>query len=205
MSETPTNPDRPFVSRAGEKLAHALRAFDLPVAGLTAADFGCNVGGFTDCLLRAGATRVHALDTGYGVLDWRLRNDPRVAVMERTNALHAAPPDGVPPAALVVIDLAWTRQKLAVPAALRWLKSGPDSRIITLVKPHYEAQGVGVDLPPRAVLSEPDARRVLGLVEAELPPLGVRVLDRTTSPIVGGSKTRGNTEFLLLLARAAPA
>ncbi|MFM8697247.1 MAG: SAM-dependent methyltransferase, partial [Phycisphaerales bacterium] len=78
-----------FVSRAGAKLAHALEAFKVDVAGLRCADFGCNVGGFTDCLLKAGAARVTAIDTGYGALAWTLRNDPRVEVRERTNALHA--------------------------------------------------------------------------------------------------------------------
>ncbi len=201
----PPDGQRPFVSRAGEKLAHALRVFDLPVAGLVCADFGCNVGGFTDCLLRAHAARVFALDTGYGVLDWRLRNDPRVTVMERTNALHAQPPPSVPQGVdRVFIDLAWTRQRLSIPAALRWLKAGESARIVTLVKPHYEAEGVGIGLPRggRAVLDEADAERVLGLVEADMPGLGVRVLGRTRSPIVGGSRTKGNIEYLLLLGRA---
>ncbi|MFM9959228.1 MAG: SAM-dependent methyltransferase [Phycisphaerales bacterium] len=200
----PPSPERPFVSRAGEKLAHALRDFQLNVQGLACADFGCNVGGFTDCLLRAGAAHVHALDTGYGILDWRLRNDPRVTVMERTNALHAHPPEATDGVDLVVIDLAWTRQKLAVPAALRWLRPDEAARIVTLVKPHYEAEGVGVELPRGrgGVLEEADSQRVLGLVEDALPELGVKVLARTRSPIVGGSKTKGNVEYLLLLARS---
>ena len=125
----------PFVSRAGLKLDHALREFQLDVTGFVCADFGCNVGGFTDCLLQRGAAKVFAIDTGYGALAWTLRNDARVVVMERTNALHAPPPQDVL-VDLVVIDLAWTPQRLAIPAALRWLK--PDARIVTLVKPHYE-------------------------------------------------------------------
>jgi len=85
------DPATPFVSRAGAKLAHALDEFGLDVTGLICADFGCNVGGFTDCLLQRGAELIYALDTGYGTLAWKLRNDPRVVVMERTNALNSQP------------------------------------------------------------------------------------------------------------------
>ncbi len=127
----------PFVSRAGLKLEHALAEFGLDVSGFNCADFGANVGGFTECLLRRGAARVVALETGYGVLAWTLRNDARVVVMERTNALHAEIPADVGGGVdLVVIDMAWTPQRLAVPAALRWLK--PSGSIVTLIKPHYE-------------------------------------------------------------------
>ena len=107
-------PPAMFVSRAGLKLAHALDELRLDVAGMVCADFGCNVGGFTDCLLQRGASRVVAIDTGYGTLAWKLRSDPRVETRERTNALHADPPaEGVD---LVTIDLAWTPQRHAVPA-----------------------------------------------------------------------------------------
>ena len=125
--------NRKFVSRAGEKLEHGLNAFDLAVDGFVCADFGCNVGGFTDCLLKRGAARVHAIDTGYGTLAYSLRSDDRVNVMERTNALHA---EVVEPVDLVVIDLAWTPQAKSIPVALTWLK--PSGRILTLIKPHYE-------------------------------------------------------------------
>jgi len=116
-------PDRrgKFVSRAGEKLDAALEAFGVDVAGCVCADFGCNVGGFTDCLLRRGAAKVYAVDTGYGALAWRLRKDPRVVVMERTNALYAPIPE---PVDLVAVDVAWTPQKVIVPAAMRWLGWG---------------------------------------------------------------------------------
>jgi 23S rRNA (cytidine1920-2'-O)/16S rRNA (cytidine1409-2'-O)-methyltransferase len=118
----PADSDNPFVSRGGLKLRHALGEFGIDPAGLTCADLGCSTGGFTDCLLRAGAARVYAVDTAYGELAWSVRTDPRVRVMERTNALHAEPPEGG--VDLVVIDLGWTKQALAVPAALRWLKPG---------------------------------------------------------------------------------
>ncbi|MCA9311333.1 MAG: hypothetical protein KDA21_09020, partial [Phycisphaerales bacterium] len=92
------------VGRGGLKLHHALETFGVDVTGLAAADLGCNLGGFTDCLLKRGAAHVHAVDTGYGILDYRLRTDARVTVMERTNVLHAEPPVSVD---LVVIDMGW--------------------------------------------------------------------------------------------------
>jgi 23S rRNA (cytidine1920-2'-O)/16S rRNA (cytidine1409-2'-O)-methyltransferase len=124
-----------FVSRGGLKLDAALAAFGLDVTGFTCADLGCSTGGFTDCLLQRGAAKVFAVDTGYGVLAWTLRKDPRVVVMERQNALHATLPEEVD---LVVIDAGWTRQGHILPAAAKLLK--PTGSIVTLIKPHYEAE-----------------------------------------------------------------
>ncbi|MCA9285193.1 MAG: hypothetical protein KDA22_08275 [Phycisphaerales bacterium] len=188
-----------FVSRAGLKLAHALDALRLDVTGLMCADFGCNVGGFTDCLLQRGAREVIAIDTGYGTLAWKLRSDPRVETRERTNALHAEPPvEGVD---LVTIDLAWTPQRHAVPAALRWLRT--DGRILTLVKPHYELLGDERNWLSDGVLPHECAPRVLERVLAEMPALGARALAWTTSPLEGGKSKRrsgaGNLEYLALL------
>lgn len=197
-----------FASRGGLKLQHALSEFNLNITGLSAADFGCSTGGFTDCLLKAGATRVYAVDTAYGLLAWTLRNDSRVTVMERTNALHAPPPtnaDGSPAFIdLVVADLSWTPQRLLIPAALKWLK--PTGRIITLVKPHYETKEVGAPEVPRGgVLDESEAERVAMLVKERLPSFGVRVDGFTKSPILGGAgksgKGSGNVEYLALLTR----
>src|SRR6188768_2535485 len=109
----------PFVSRAGLKLDHALTEFAVDVMGLVCADLGSNAGGFVDCLLRRGAARVYAIDTGYGVLEWKLRKDPRVIVMERTNAMHATLAEVVD---VVTIDVAWTRQRNILPAARRMVK-----------------------------------------------------------------------------------
>src|SRR3954464_11050910 len=95
-----------FASRSGEKLEHALNVFEVNVEGLVCADLGSNAGGFVDCLLSRGAARVYAVDTGYGALDWKLRKDPRVVVMERTNAMHVQLPEKV---GLVTIDVAWTK------------------------------------------------------------------------------------------------
>ena len=194
-----------FVGRGGLKLQHALDAFKLDVRGFTCADFGCNIGGFTDCLLQAGAEHVYAVDTGYGALAWTLRNDPRVTVMERTNALHAPAPEGG--VDLVVIDLAWTPQRLAVPAALRWLKDHEGARIITLIKPHYEAEKLGMGERLRdGVLDESDAETIVQRVIDEAPSYGAEALGVTRSPIVGGAgkrskKAGGNAEWLGLLRR----
>src|SRR5215213_1612736 len=114
-------PETPFVSRAGQKLDHALATFGVDVTGFVCADLGSNTGGFVDCLLQRGADRVYAVDTGYGVLAWRLRKDPRVVVMERTNAMHVRLPE---PVDLVTIDVAWTRQRHILPAARRLVGAG---------------------------------------------------------------------------------
>jgi 23S rRNA (cytidine1920-2'-O)/16S rRNA (cytidine1409-2'-O)-methyltransferase len=196
-------PEERFVSRAGAKLLHALEAFSIDVAGLRCADFGCNVGGFTDCMLQRGAARVVAIDTGYGALAWKLRQDPRVEVRERTNALHADPPPGG--VDLVVVDLAWTPQRLAVPAALRWL--APGGRIVTLVKPHYELLEGEKAWLDRGFLPHDRVPGVVARVEAAMPSLGARVAGSAQSPLVGGKTSRkagvpGNVEWLVALEKA---
>jgi len=194
-------PDPPFVSRGGLKLDAAFdrfgRTLGLDPAGLVCADLGCSTGGFTDCLLRRGAARVYAVDTAYGELAWRLRQDPRVVVMERTSALHADAPE---PCGLVVIDLGWTRQARAIPAALRWLTPGGTGRVVTLIKPHYESPGA-LRGGKRGRLTDDEALAVAQRVVAEdLPALGVRVLGWMVSPIRGGKG--GNLEYLAVLAPA---
>ena len=196
---TVPEPPCPYVGRGGLKLKHALDTFSVDVSGLACADLGCNVGGFTDCLLQAGAAHVTAVDTGYGTFAYKLRIDPRVTVMERTNALHATPPAGL--VDVVVVDMAWTPQKHCIPAALKWLK--PGGRIITLIKPHYEAKALGMeDRLTDGVLSEADAELVNQRVIETMPSMGVEVLGVTRSPITGGGKkgnARGNVEFLAIL------
>jgi 23S rRNA (cytidine1920-2'-O)/16S rRNA (cytidine1409-2'-O)-methyltransferase len=190
----------PFVGRGGQKLRHALDTFGVDPAGLTCADFGANVGGFTDCLLQAGAAKVYAVDTGYGTLAWKLRNDARVVVMERTNALHAAAPE---PVDHIAIDLGWTPQRHAIPAALRWLKTG--GRIISLIKPHYEVTPGEKGLLHDGVLDEANAERIAQRTVQSLPELGVSVVGVTRSPIAGGAgkgNTRGNAEWLALVQPA---
>jgi len=191
-----------FVSRAGEKLQGALDAFGVRVAGRMCADFGCNVGGFTDCLLQAGAAKVFAVDTGYGELAWTLRKDPRVAVMERTNALYCPVPE---PVDLVTVDVAWTPQRLVIPAAIRWLKSCPGRQgaeldgplIISLIKPHYEAARF-LGQKPHGVLEPEQASDIARSVCEDLTnTLGCRVLNLTPSPLLGKG---GNREFLTLIS-----
>jgi 23S rRNA (cytidine1920-2'-O)/16S rRNA (cytidine1409-2'-O)-methyltransferase len=199
----PRTPEERVVSRAGAKLLHALEAFAVDVAGKRCADFGCNVGGFTDCMLQRGAAHVTAIDTGYGALAWKLRQDPRVEVRERTNALHADPPPGG--VDLVVVDLAWTPQRLAVPAALRWL--APGGRIVTLVKPHYELREDEKPWLDRGFLPHERVPGVVARVEAAMPSLGARVTGSAQSPLVGGKTSRkagvpGNVEWLVMLERA---
>lgn len=174
-----------FVSRAGQKLEHALSLFGIDVRGLICADLGCNVGGFVDCLLQRGAAKVYAIDTGYGALEWKLRKDPRVVVMERTNAMHATLPE---PAEFISIDVAWTKQRHILPAAARLLAAG--GRVVTLIKPHYEA--------PRSMLRGGvlPAERLADVVEAvraDILAAGLEILGLTESPIKG---SKGNTELL---------
>jgi 23S rRNA (cytidine1920-2'-O)/16S rRNA (cytidine1409-2'-O)-methyltransferase len=181
--------DCPYVTKGGLKLSFALSCFNLDATGLAAADLGCHRGGFTDCLLQHGAARVHAVDTGYGVLDWKLRNDARVIVHERTNLIHWTAPA---PVDLVVIDAGWTPQRLSLPAALCSLKSG--GRVLSLVKPQYEADKA---LLRRGVLLEEQVEPVLCRLRSEVGALAA-LLAEAPSPIPGSG---GNREFWFLLAR----
>ena len=176
------------VSRSAEKLAAALDAFHVEAKGLFCADLGCNVGGFTQVLLERGAERVYAIDTGYGVLNYNLRKDRRVVVMERTNALHVRLPE---PCDLVTIDVAWTRQKHILPAAAGMLKSG--GRIITLVKPHYEAPQQWLR---QGVLQADRRDEVIERVLTEVSGLGFLIGARLDSPVAGQG---GNLEQLWLV------
>jgi 23S rRNA (cytidine1920-2'-O)/16S rRNA (cytidine1409-2'-O)-methyltransferase len=184
-----------FVTRAGDKLAHALAEFGVDPAGWVCADLGCHVGGFTDCLLQHGAARVYSVDTSYHILDWSLRNDPRVVVMERTNALHVELPE---PVDLVTIDVGWTPQRLILPHALKLLRSG--GLAISLLKPHYEAgDPERIRGKVRDELVEPIVQRTI----AALAETGLVIAGVTESPITGGKGK--NREFLLLLhSEAAP-
>lgn len=193
----PRPPDR-FVSRAGEKLDAALEALGLDVRGFVCADFGCNVGGFTDCLLQRYAAKVYALDTGYGELAWKLRKDPRVVVRERTNALYAPVSE---PVDLVVIDVAWTVQEKVIPSALRWLKPPCEAhgggRIISLLKPHYELAKIQGQKPHRE-LTEAESQAVCLQVCQQLGDLGCTVQAVMRSVLLGKG---GNREYILLISR----
>jgi 23S rRNA (cytidine1920-2'-O)/16S rRNA (cytidine1409-2'-O)-methyltransferase len=182
-------PSGTFASRAGEKLDHGLQAFGIDVRGFTAADFGSSTGGFVDCLLQRGAEKVYAVETGYGTLDWKLRNDERVVVMERENAMHVELPERVD---FISIDTSWTRLANVVPNAVRNLK--PKGQIVALLKPHYEAQ-------PRQLRKGKLAREfipeILEAVKTDLTALGVSVRAVVESPIKG--EKGGNVEYLLHL------
>jgi len=182
------DPAKPFVSRAGLKLDHALQTFQLDVTAFVVADLGCNVGGFVDCLLRRGAARVYAVDTGYGALDWTLRKDARVVTLERTNAMHVALPEKVD---LVTVDVAWTRQCKILPNARKLLK--PGAAVVTLIKPHYESDTAQLR---NGVLIESEIEGVMSRVQQEAESLGFLWERSTPSPIKGA---KGNTELLALL------
>jgi 23S rRNA (cytidine1920-2'-O)/16S rRNA (cytidine1409-2'-O)-methyltransferase len=188
MADPTPQPSPAFVSRAGQKLDHALATFALDVAGCTCADLGCSTGGFTDCLLQRGAARVYAVDTGYGVLDWKLRRDGRVVVMERTNAMHVVLPE---PADVVTIDVAWTRQRHILPAARRILANG--GVVVSLVKPHYEATTAVLR---KGILPADLLPGILGAVWADAGAAGFKVITTVESPIKGA---KGNTEVLAVL------
>lgn len=174
-----------FISRAGFKLDHALAALGIDVAGRVCADLGSNVGGFVDCLLQRGAAKVYAVETGYGVLEWKLRKDSRVVVMERTNAMHVTLDESP---TFICIDVAWTRQRNILPAARRLLEPAGD--IVTLIKPHYEADK---SLLRKGVLPVEALEAVMARVKVDIGDAGLSIMGMVPSPILGG---RGNVEML---------
>jgi 23S rRNA (cytidine1920-2'-O)/16S rRNA (cytidine1409-2'-O)-methyltransferase len=174
-----------FVGRGGLKLQAALEAFKIDARGLLCADLGSNIGGFVDCLLQNGAAKVYSVDTSYGTLAWKLRKDPRVVVMERTNALHATLPEKVD---LVTVDVGWTPQRLILPNAVKLLK--PGGRIVTLIKPQYESRE---EERVRGVVKAECLATVLARVKNELQHIGIVIRDVLESPILGEG---GNKEFL---------
>jgi 23S rRNA (cytidine1920-2'-O)/16S rRNA (cytidine1409-2'-O)-methyltransferase len=182
-----------FVSRGGDKLAHALEAFQIDVTSLVCADIGASTGGFTDCLLQNGAAHVYAVDVGYGLLDYALRQDERVSVLERTNARDLAP---LPEACdLAVIDVSFIGLEKVIPAVERSLE--PDGEIVCLVKPQFQAKREEVG--KRGVVRDPQVHAaVLGRVVAWATERRLRLLGLTTSPLVGPA---GNHEFFLHLRR----
>lgn len=185
-----------FVSRGGEKLAWALSVFKLDIAGRIAADVGASTGGFTDCLLKNGITRVYAIDVGYGQLDYTLRIDERVVVMERTNARHLQKLEEA--VDLVVVDASFISLRLLLPAIAGWLATQAD--IIALIKPQFEAgkQDVGKG---GVVRDETVHRRVLIDILTFAQETNFSVAGLTTSPIKGPA---GNIEFLAWLRWGSP-
>jgi 23S rRNA (cytidine1920-2'-O)/16S rRNA (cytidine1409-2'-O)-methyltransferase len=192
-------PDHPYVGRGGIKLAHALDVFGIDVAGRLALDIGASTGGFTDALLQRGASRVVALDVGHGQLDWKLRADPRVVVVERVNA-RMLTPDRLPPDArrfdIVTIDVSFISLRQIVPAIPPLLSA--DADVIALVKPQFEAGredvGKGGIVQDSAVHA-----RVIEEDTAAADRIGLSRTALAESPITG---MEGNREFLLHLRPA---
>jgi 23S rRNA (cytidine1920-2'-O)/16S rRNA (cytidine1409-2'-O)-methyltransferase len=192
-----------YVSRGGLKLEHALTYFRLNPTGLTAIDLGASTGGFTDCLLQHGAARVYAVDVGHGQLAWKLRQDPRVVVMEKTNARELTParfPPPFAPADLISIDCSFISLTKILPAASELLQ--PAGVILALIKPQFEAGKAEAD-KGKGVISDPAIHaRVLGEVEEFVRgqlPLTWRGF--TESPLLGPA---GNKEFFALIEKTAP-
>lgn len=184
--------DHPWVSRGGIKLAHALAHFGLSPAGRTGLDIGASTGGFTDVLLQNGASRVYAVDVGHGQLDWKLRNDPRVVVLERTNARHLTA-EQIPEApGAVVCDASFIGLRTVLPAGLAL--AAPGAFAVALIKPQFEAGpekvGKGGVVRDPALHEEVCARIAAWL--GAMP--GWSVLGITESPITG---PEGNREFLI--------
>ena len=179
-----------FASRGGHKLEKAITAFGADVGGLTAMDIGAAAGGFTDVLLRHGAAHVYAIDVGYGQLDWRLRNDPRVTVMERTNARALTPDQFDRHPTLTVMDVSFISIRLILPVAAGIM--GGSGRFLTLIKPQFEA-GRG-QVGKNGVVRDPEThRRVLREICCFAPSFGWHVAGLTFSPIKGPA---GNIEYL---------
>jgi 23S rRNA (cytidine1920-2'-O)/16S rRNA (cytidine1409-2'-O)-methyltransferase len=189
-------PGPAYVSRGGTKLAHGLDYFGIDPAGSVALDVGASTGGFTDVLLRRNAARVYAVDVGHGQLDWRLRNDPRVAVHERTNARHLTREHVPEPVGLVVCDVSFISLELALPAALAL--AGRDARLVALIKPQFEVGkgqvGKGGVVRDPALHETVCARIARWLSEHDWEVLGI-----TASPITG---PKGNREFLIAARRS---
>jgi 23S rRNA (cytidine1920-2'-O)/16S rRNA (cytidine1409-2'-O)-methyltransferase len=187
-----------FVSRGGEKLDGALRAFSIQVKDRVCADVGASTGGFTDCLLKYGAARVYAIDVGKGILDWRLRQEPRVVVMEETNARAVERlPELV---SLVTLDVSFISLKVLLPIVRDWLEIGIANDIIPLIKPQFEAGRIQAGRG-RGVIRDPEIHRqvlldILGFAGVE----GFSVMGLIRSPLLG---PKGNQEFLSWLAYPA--
>ena len=190
-------PDHPYVSRGGVKLAGSLDAFEYDPAGKTVADFGASTGGFTDCLLQRGAAKVFAIDVGYGQLHNKLRQDDRVVVMERTNARHLKAGDLPEALDLVVIDASFIGLEKLLPAAHALLRTGGE--VLALVKPQFQ---VGQDKVGKGgVVRDPELRRgaVANLV-ADAEKLGFELVAEADSVITG---PKGNQETFIWLRRLA--
>ncbi len=180
----------PYVSRGGLKLEKALRDFGVDPTGFVCSDSGASTGGFTDCLLQQGASKVFAIDVGYGQLDWKIRSDPRVVVMERTNVRYVTPEQLGEPLDLSVIDVSFISLRIVLPVVKSFLK--PTGQVLCLIKPQFEA---GKDkVGKKGVVRDPQTHiEVLDTFVTLAKDVGFRILGLTFSPVKG---PEGNIEFL---------
>mgnify|MGYP003104392551 FL=1 len=188
----------PYVSRGGLKLERAIRAFGLDLSGLICLDVGSSTGGFTDCMLQNGAQRVFSVDVGYGLLDWKLRNDPRVTVLERVNARNLSPELlGGCAADFASMDVSFISVRTVLPAVRTCVREG--AHLAVLVKPQFEARREQVG--KGGIVRDPQVHRevLLGVIAA-VPGMGFAPLGLAVSPIRGAE---GNVEFLLHLRAGA--
>jgi 23S rRNA (cytidine1920-2'-O)/16S rRNA (cytidine1409-2'-O)-methyltransferase len=180
----------PYVSRGGLKLQKALRDFGVDPTGFVCSDSGASTGGFTDCLLQQGASKVFAIDVGYGQLDWKIRSDPRVVVMERTNIRYVTPEQLGEPLDLSVIDVSFISLKIVLPTIKTLLK--PTGQVLCLIKPQFEAGREKVG--KKGVVRDPETHKeVLDMFVSLANELDMRILGLTFSPVKG---PEGNIEFL---------
>jgi len=189
-----------FVSRGGYKLEHALIHFVIDVSGQTVIDLGASTGGFTDCLLQRGAARIYAIDVGRGQLAWKLRRDPRVVVMERTNARDLSPvhfPTPFSPVDLVVIDCSFISLRKLIPPAIALLRTS--GKLIALLKPQFEAGKAEADRGAGVIRDSAIHKRVvLELKEFVAAQSGLQWVSVVESPLLGPA---GNKEFLVLIEK----
>ena len=181
----------PFVSRAGEKLAAALDAFSIDPHGLITLDVGCSTGGFTDCLLQRGAERVYAVDVGYGLIDWKLRQDPRVVLLERTNIRYLDRSRIAEPLDLAVIDVSFISLTIVLPSVVPFLRDR--AQVVALIKPQFEV-GKGQVGSGGIVRDAGQRRTVTEKVIACAARLGLEAIGVLESPVKG---RKGNQEILV--------
>jgi len=195
-----------FVSRGGEKLDAALEAFGMDVNGFTCADVGASTGGFTDCMLQRGATKVYAIDVGKGILHWKLRNDKRVVVMEETNARYV---ESLPePVDFVTVDASFISLKILLPVVKAWLRPSPpaplperERGVVALIKPQFEAGKKDVARGDGVIRDPEIHKQVLVDVLTFAQSTGFSIRGLIKSPLLG---PKGNAEFLVWLKQASP-
>lgn len=181
-----------YVGRGGDKLAFALKTFDINPSGKICCDLGSHIGGFVDCWLKHGAEKVYSVDTCYGTLDWGLRNNEKVVVMERTNALHVELPEKVD---FVSCDVGWTPQKKVLPKALELVKDG--GYIVSLLKPQYEADKKTEIIRGKGKVKKEALDNIIARVKEVIDNLGLKYNGPVLTPFVGDKGK--NPEYFTLI------